>query len=205
MVLRTMENGGLTLIVRFLHNEVMADTTEVKDYGKTKEYGKGYGKRPLWQWIVLYAVIGVIVYALIYYFFFAKNGGYNSNSTSYNYNPTVTPQSSNLSITPGISPTAITEPSVTPKLSQNTVILTASVFSPATLTIKAGETVNWTNQSGQDATINSDPHPLHTNYPPLNLGTFSNGQTFSLAFPKSGTYGYHNHLDPSQRGTIIVE
>lgn len=28
----------------------------------------GYGKRPLWQWIVLYVVLGAIVYGAIYYF-----------------------------------------------------------------------------------------------------------------------------------------
>lgn len=48
----------------------------------------GYGKRPLWQWIVLYLVIGGIVYAAIYYFFMSKNGGYNygsGQSAPYNY------------------------------------------------------------------------------------------------------------------------
>jgi hypothetical protein len=29
---------------------------------------KGYGKRPVWQWVVLYITIGVIVYGVIYYF-----------------------------------------------------------------------------------------------------------------------------------------
>lgn len=37
---------------------------------------KGYGKRPLWQWILIYVVIGAIVYGLIYYFFLAGKGGY---------------------------------------------------------------------------------------------------------------------------------
>jgi hypothetical protein len=39
---------------------------------------KGYGKRPLWQWIVLYVVIGAVVYFLIYLIFFtggSDNGG----------------------------------------------------------------------------------------------------------------------------------
>lgn len=37
----------------------------------------GYGKRPLWQWIVLYVVVGAIVYAVIYWLFFAQSGGYS--------------------------------------------------------------------------------------------------------------------------------
>jgi hypothetical protein len=36
---------------------------------------KGYGKRPLWQWVLLYIVIGVVIYGLIYYFFFMPKGG----------------------------------------------------------------------------------------------------------------------------------
>src|SRR5260221_10403363 len=40
----------------------------------------GYGKRPLWQWILLYVVIGGLIYGLVYYFVFAKKGGYTTNS-----------------------------------------------------------------------------------------------------------------------------
>lgn len=36
-----------------------------------------YSKRPLWQWVLLYFIIGGIIYAGIYYFFF-RNKGYNS-------------------------------------------------------------------------------------------------------------------------------
>ena len=42
-----------------------------------------YGKRPLWQWILLYAIIAIVVYGLIYYFYIAKNDSY-----TYNPNPT---------------------------------------------------------------------------------------------------------------------
>lgn len=45
-------------------------------------YGKGYGKRPLWQWIVIYAIVGGIVYYGIYYFAFAKKGGYSGNTSN---------------------------------------------------------------------------------------------------------------------------
>jgi len=36
----------------------------------------GYGKRPLWQWVVIYVVLAIVVYGLIYYFVFPKKGGY---------------------------------------------------------------------------------------------------------------------------------
>ena len=35
-----------------------------------------YGKKPLWQWVVIYLIIGVVVYAAIYYFVIAQKGGY---------------------------------------------------------------------------------------------------------------------------------
>jgi hypothetical protein len=36
--------------------------------------GKGYGKRPLWQWVLLYIVAAIVVYGLIYLLFFQKSG-----------------------------------------------------------------------------------------------------------------------------------
>lgn len=42
----------------------------------------GYGKRPLWQWILIYLVIGAVVYGAIYYFYFSKKGGYNYGSAN---------------------------------------------------------------------------------------------------------------------------
>lgn len=38
------------------------------------EYSKGYGKRPLWQWVLIYIIIGGIIYAAVYYFVLAKKG-----------------------------------------------------------------------------------------------------------------------------------
>ncbi len=28
-----------------------------------------YGKRPLWQWVLIYLIIAAVVYGLVYYFF----------------------------------------------------------------------------------------------------------------------------------------
>lgn len=65
--------------------------------------------------------------------------------------------------------------------------------------------VIWTNKSGDFANVSSDPHPTHVNYPPLNLSGFADSQTVELVFNKPGTFKYHNHLEPSKTGTIIVE
>jgi hypothetical protein len=40
----------------------------------TEKSPKGYGKRPLWQLVVLYLIVGAVVYGLVYYFFFMPSG-----------------------------------------------------------------------------------------------------------------------------------
>lgn len=49
---------------------------------------QGYGKRPLWQWIVLYVVIGLAIYGIIYYFLIAGKGNTTPAPTE---TPTVQP------------------------------------------------------------------------------------------------------------------
>lgn len=103
------------------------------------------------------------------------------------------------------SPTATASPAMQEKTAtEAAVTLTSTGFNPQVLTIKIGTKVVWTNKSGQLATVNSDPHPTHTAYPRLNLGEFDNGQSLSLIFDKVGRYGYHNHIDASEIGTVIV-
>lgn len=50
----------------------------------TKSTKGGYGKRPLWQWILLYVIIGAIVYFLVYILFFHHSSG-SSSGGLYNY------------------------------------------------------------------------------------------------------------------------
>ena len=85
------------------------------------------------------------------------------------------------------------------------ITLTPEGFSPSTLTIKVGTRVRWVNKSGQLGDVDSDPDPTNTSYPPMNFGTFSDGSSVELIIDKAGTYHYHNHLNPSQRGTVVVQ
>lgn len=43
---------------------------------------KGYGKRPVWQWVLIYLVVAIIVYGLIYVLFIHKSGS-SGSSTGY--------------------------------------------------------------------------------------------------------------------------
>lgn len=35
---------------------------------------KSYGKRPMWQWAVIYLIVAIVVYGIIYLVFIRKSG-----------------------------------------------------------------------------------------------------------------------------------
>lgn len=144
-----------------------------------------------------FMILGVVALVLL--------GGVFLFKKSTKTNQPVTTESVVSSSQPEVTLTPEASASTRPVVSQTEVVLGASGFSPATVIIKAGAKVVWTNKSGGMATVNSDPHPQHTDYAPLNLGRFSDGGTLELVFDKAGTYKYHNHLNASQTGTVIVE
>lgn len=143
-------------------------------------------RKPLWgQRIIILFVLGAVIFAGYYYFTSGKK---------------------NASVPVVSQSTPAAQYSPAPASSEkNSIILNSNGFSPSPFTIKTGDSVYWVNQSGKTATIDSDTHPTHMAYAPLNLGSFDNGATLSLTFDKAGSYGYHNHYNPSVRGTIIVE
>lgn len=40
--------------------------------------GGGYGKRPVWQWVIIYIIVAIVVYGLIYLLFIHKGSGSTS-------------------------------------------------------------------------------------------------------------------------------
>ena len=98
------------------------------------------------------------------------------------------------------------EPQAASSVQQTGVMITASGFEPGELKIKKGTAVTFYNQDTKSRWPASAPHPTHTDYPefdpkqPLPLG-----QSWSFTFEKTGTWKYHDHLNPTYRGTIIIE
>ncbi len=82
---------------------------------------------------------------------------------------------------------------------------TDSGYTPATLTVKVGQTITVKNSSSAAMSFNSDPHPIHTSFSELNLGKIDAGGSKTLTLNKAGTYTYHNHLKASHKGSIVVE
>ena len=87
----------------------------------------------------------------------------------------------------------------------NVVTYSDSGFSPNSITLKVGEKVEFKNNSSANVQVNSAVHPTHQLYPELNIGVIAPNETKTVTFTKAGTYKYHNHLNASQTGEIVVE
>lgn len=87
----------------------------------------------------------------------------------------------------------------------STITYDGKTFSPAKLTVKVGTNITITNNSKNNLQFDSDPHPVHTDNPELNVEVVQAGQSRVFTVTNVGTFGYHNHLDSSQTGTIVVQ
>jgi plastocyanin len=164
---------------------------------------------------LVWLVIVVILIALGGWYFLSQNPGANvtpSTATQTNQNPngpdTTPGGTTNVSIN-------VTNPS---PATSATVNDTASGFTPGSVTIKVGGTVTWLNQSGGQMWIASAVHPTHSSYDGTTRDAHcaagytgatpfdecSAGNSYSFTFTKVGTWAYHNHLNPSQTGTVVV-
>lgn len=103
------------------------------------------------------------------------------------------------------SPVQESASSSSAEVKKNTVTITNNGFSPQNITIKVGESVNWINIDSESHTVNSSAHPAHSDYLPLNIGVIVSGESKSLVFPDKGVFKYHDHLNSSLAGMVIVE
>lgn len=87
------------------------------------------------------------------------------------------------------------------------VAITASGFNPATISVKAGTQLVWTNNDSKARQLAADPHPLHDGIEGFDSDQpLQPGDAFSFVFEKAGTYQYHDELNPlTVLGTVIVE
>jgi len=147
-----------------------------------------------------YIIIVIVVIVLL------GGGFYLMKGNSATQQPTQTNQTAQQNSQPSsmkAQPTTVSSSGNT--AGTNAVSYTANGFEPQTITIKAGQSVTWTNKDSDEVWVASNPHPTHTDYPGFDeLKSMSNGETYSFTFTKVGQWGYHNHLNPGQHGTVIV-
>jgi plastocyanin len=115
-------------------------------------------------------------------------GGGNSNKSSNSNGNSGGGTSSNTDTT--------TQPA--PKAGAGAVTMQGIKFNPTTVTVKAGETVTWTNDDsvGHDVT--------GPGFKSGAAGGLAQGATFQHKFPKKGTYAYVCSVHPGMKGTVKV-
>ena len=72
-----------------------------------------------------------------------------------------------------------------------------------------GSRVNFSNQSSSNIEVSSDPHPIHTDCPALNIGALRPGQTGQTGVLNTARVcSYHDHGRPgdaSLQGSIVIQ
>jgi len=120
--------------------------------------------------------------------------------------PTAPPPTAAPTSPPTVTPTPAPTPSPTPAGTscQRTtapetvqVSIQGNAFLPATITVKVGDVVRWTNQD-------SAPHDAVMLDGSCGTVILRKGESAALRFLTPGTYNYYCTVHPSMRGTVIV-
>jgi len=82
----------------------------------------------------------------------------------------------------------------------NQVTIQNYMFSPASITVKAGTTVTWTNKDAVAHTVTADTNSTDA---PSSMD-IDQGKSYSFTFKKAGTYTYHCAPHPYMHGTVTV-
>ncbi len=101
-------------------------------------------------------------------------------------------------------------PTPTPTSGGTTITITSSGVSPKSLTVAVGTQVTFVNNDSRAHVVNSNPHPEHTDCPPINdVGFLNSGQSKQTGnLTVSRTCGYHDHELPTDarwQGTITIQ
>lgn len=175
----------------------------------------------------LYFLVGAIIVALVV-FWVATNYGKNapavqgvqtgavSQNNQNGADTTALPTDTNNTSNPpaDLPPATVTSPQTI------TVTYTDNGFAPSAVTVNQGDTVIFENKSSSPFWPASNAHPTHTVYDGTSLqqhcanptsDTFDAcrgippGGSWPFTFNKTGAWGYHDHLNPGQTGTVTVE
>jgi plastocyanin len=77
---------------------------------------------------------------------------------------------------------------------------TIGAFSPPTVTVSAGQSVEWIFQDANPHTVTADDGSFTSTKAGL-----ANSKTFSHTFATAGTYKYHCYIHPQMLGTVVVQ
>lgn len=139
---------------------------------------------------LLIGIIVVVVIIIIGGFLIFRGGGTSSSAMTPPPIPNVpTPSVNNPTPSNSGSSGAAT----------HSVDIANFAFSPASLTINAGDSVTWTNKDSTAHTVTSDSGSE------LNSGTLRPGDTYSQTFNTKGEFDYHCSIHTSMKAKVIVQ
>jgi plastocyanin len=146
-----------------------------------------FSSRARKAWLVLLALSALVLLA-------ACGGGTTAGSGA-----TPTP-------TTGTTPAGTTPTATAASNGQAVMITTDSsgsfAFSPATLTVKVGTKVTWTNMTQVGHTVTSDDGKSFDSG--ISNPIAASGGTYTFTFTKVGTFPYHCQIHPFMKATITV-
>jgi plastocyanin len=86
-----------------------------------------------------------------------------------------------------------------------TIVRTPTGYEPSEVTIKKGDIILWTNESGEFHWPASDLHPTHGIYPEFDpLVPIAPGDEWKFKFDEVGVWKFHDHIRANEVGTVTV-
>ncbi len=169
----------------------------------------------MWAWIV----IAIVVVGGGYWLWSSNSAMPASTDNGTQITDTGVPTDSGTQTPPSdTSTTGSSTPSTGAPMTA-TITYDGNSFSPSNVTIAQGGTVTWTDTSGSRMWVATAPHPVHTGYDGTDRQTHcaagytgaapfdqcKGGSSFSFTFTKSGTWPYHDHMNPGAFGSVTVQ
>ncbi len=127
--------------------------------------------------------IGILVaFGIGYFLFMGNKPSYKSNQIAPEPRAASSPTESSKQATPA----------------SHSINIQNFAFSQASLTVKKGDTIVWTNKD-------SAPHTVTWDNGGQSSGTLKKGDGYDFIFDTAGTFSYYCAFHPSMKGKIIVE
>jgi len=110
----------------------------------------------------------------------------------------------------GSSSSSSTAPTLVTAVQTTTITITSAGVSPNNIEVAVGARVLFINNDSRSHNMTSDPHPEHTDCPPINsVGFLAAGQQLTTGnLTTARTCKYHDHDDPSNaklQGQIVIK
>lgn len=161
-----------------------------------------------WVWLILLLVVILAVFAVMAAFKPKTTEAPIATTEPVGADEELSPGAQPIQLVPEELPEITVSPvmEASPVAEQATVEINDTGFMPATVRVKAGTTVTFVNNGQALHWPASAPHPAHTDLPEFNAKKgLATGEEYAMMFDKVGTWRFHDHLNPTMTGSVVVE